>query len=41
VLLVVPIYVDESSDGEDIIRIIPASEADPRERRVYIEQTSD
>jgi uncharacterized protein len=41
VLLVVHVYVEESSDGEEIIRIISAREADPRERRVYIEQTSD
>jgi uncharacterized DUF497 family protein len=41
VLLVVHVYVEENPDGEEIIRIISAREADPRERSVYIEQTSD
>jgi uncharacterized DUF497 family protein len=38
VLLVVHVYREEELDGEEIIRIISAREADPRERRVYLEQ---
>jgi uncharacterized DUF497 family protein len=40
VLLVVHLY-REDENGEEIIRIISAREADPRERRVYLEQASD
>jgi uncharacterized protein len=40
VLLVVHVYREES-DGEEIIRIVSAREADPQERRVYLEQASD
>jgi uncharacterized DUF497 family protein len=41
VLLVVHVYREENSnDDEEIIRIISAREADPRERRVYLEQAS-
>ena len=39
VLLVVHVYLEENSNGEETIRIISAREADPRERRVYLEQT--
>jgi uncharacterized DUF497 family protein len=39
VLLVVHLYREENQNGEEIIRIISAREADPRERRVYLEQT--
>jgi uncharacterized DUF497 family protein len=38
VLLVVHVYREENPNGEEIIRIISAREADPRERRVYLEQ---
>jgi len=41
VLVVVHVYRMENSHGEEIIRIISAREADPRERRVYLEQTPD
>jgi uncharacterized DUF497 family protein len=41
VLLVVHVYIEENPNGEEVIRIISAREADPRERRVYLEQTSD
>jgi uncharacterized DUF497 family protein len=37
VLLVVHVYREENSNGEEIIRIISAREADPRERRIYLE----
>ena len=40
VLLVVHVYREENSNGEEIIRIISAREADPRERRIYLEQAS-
>jgi hypothetical protein len=39
VLLVVHVYREENPNGEEIIRIISAREADPRERRIYLEQT--
>ena len=39
VLLVVHAYIEENPNGEETIRIISAREADPRERRVYLEQT--
>lgn len=38
VLLVVHVYLEEDQNGEEIIRIIPAREADPGERRIYLEQ---
>lgn len=38
VLLVVHVYREEEANCEEIIRIIPAREADPRERRIYLEQ---
>src|SRR5580658_9367171 len=40
VLLVVHAYLEEDSNGEEVIRIISVREADPRERRVYLEQAS-
>ena len=40
VVLVVHVYREEDpNDEEEVIRIISAREADPRERRVYLEQT--
>jgi uncharacterized protein len=41
VLLVVHVYREEYSNGEEIIRIISAREADPCERRIYLEQALD
>ena len=41
VLLVVHAYFEENPDGEETIRIISAREADPNERRIYLEQTAD
>jgi uncharacterized DUF497 family protein len=38
VLLVVHVYLEENPNGEEVIRIISAREADPRERRIYLEQ---
>jgi uncharacterized DUF497 family protein len=38
VLLVVHVYREEESNGEEVIRIISAREANPRERRIYLEQ---
>jgi uncharacterized DUF497 family protein len=38
VLLVVHVYREENSNGEEVIRIISAREADPSERRIYMEQ---
>jgi uncharacterized protein len=41
VLLVVHVYREENPNGEEeeeVIRIISAREADPRERRIYLEQ---
>lgn len=40
VLLVVHVYREENPNGEEVIRIISAREADPRERRIYLEQTA-
>jgi uncharacterized protein len=37
VLLVVHVYREENKNGEEVIRIISAREADPRERRIYLE----
>ncbi len=39
-LLVVHVYRTEQSNGEEIIRIISAREANARERRLYLEQAS-
>ena len=41
VLLVVHVYLEEKPNGEEAIRIISAREANPRERRVYLEQTTE
>jgi uncharacterized DUF497 family protein len=41
VLLVVHVYREKNSNGEEVIRIISAREADQRERRVYLEQADD
>jgi uncharacterized DUF497 family protein len=38
VLLVVHVYREESPNGEEVIRIISAREADPRERGIYLGQ---
>jgi len=38
VLLVVHACREENKNGEEVIRIISAREADPRERRIYLEQ---
>jgi uncharacterized DUF497 family protein len=32
-------YREQKSNGEEVIRILSAREADPRERRIYPEQT--
>jgi len=36
----VHVYREENPNGEEVIRIISAREADPRERRIYLEQAS-
>ena len=41
VLLVVHVYLEEDSYSEETIRIVSAREADPRERRVYLEQACE
>jgi uncharacterized DUF497 family protein len=41
VLLVVHTYREDNPNGEEIIRIVSAREADPHERRIYLEQASD
>jgi hypothetical protein len=41
VLLVVHAYLEEHFDGEEIIRIISAREANSAESRIYLEQASD
>ena len=41
VLLVVHVYRKEKPNGEEIIRIVSAREASPRERRIYLEQALD
>ena len=41
VLFVVHTYLEERPNGEEVIRIISAREADQRERRIYLEQTPD
>ncbi len=38
VLLVVHVYHEENPNGEEVIRIISARPADPRECRIYLEQ---
>lgn len=39
-LLVVHVYREENENGEEIIRIISAREANQRERRIYIQQAA-
>ena len=39
-LLVVHTYHEDDGNGEEIIRIISAREANQRERRIYIQQTA-
>jgi uncharacterized protein len=41
VLLVVHVYIEEEPHGEETVRIISAREANPRERRIYLEQAID
>jgi uncharacterized DUF497 family protein len=41
ILLVAHVYREENSNGEETIRIISAREADPPERRIYLEQAPD
>jgi uncharacterized DUF497 family protein len=41
ILLVAHVYREENSNDEETIRIISARGADPRERRVYLEQAAD
>jgi uncharacterized protein len=41
VLLVVHVYREENENGEEIIRIISAREANQRERRIYIQQARE
>ena len=41
VLLVVHVYREENANGEEIIRIIPAREANQHERRFYLDQSSE
>ncbi len=41
VLLVVHVRREELKNGEEIVRIISAREANPRERRSYLEQAVD
>ena len=40
VLLVVHMYREDDVNGEEIIRIISAREANQRERRIYIQQAA-
>ena len=40
-LLVVHVYREDDVNGEEIIRIISAREADQRERRIYIQQAAE
>ena len=40
-LLVVHRYREDDSNGEEIIRIISAREANQRERRIYIQQAGE
>ena len=39
-LLVVHIYSEGDNNGEEIIRIIPAREANQRKRRIYFQQAA-
>ena len=39
-LLVVHMYREDDVNGEEIIRIISAREANQRERRIYIQQAA-
>jgi uncharacterized DUF497 family protein len=41
VLFVVHVYCEENQNGEEIIRIISARQANSRERRIYLEQVPD
>jgi uncharacterized protein len=41
VLLVVHAYFEDGKNGEEVIRIISAREADQRERRIYIQQAAE
>ena len=41
VLLVVHVYLEGKPNGEETIRIISAREANPRERRIYLEQATE
>jgi len=40
VLFVVRVHRGEEPNGEEVIRIISTREADPRERRIYLEQVA-
>jgi hypothetical protein len=40
-LLVVHVYREDEVDGEEIIRIISAREANQRERRIYLQQAAE
>jgi len=40
-LLVVHVFREDEVDGEEIIRIISAREANQRERRVYLQQAAE
>ncbi len=41
VLLVVHVYPEEKLNGEETFRIISAREANPHERRIYLEQAAE
>ena len=41
VLLVVHVYREKNENGEEIIRIISARQANQRERRIYIQQAGE
>jgi uncharacterized DUF497 family protein len=41
VLLVVHVYREEKPNGEEIVRIISAREADKQERRIYLQQAAE
>ena len=40
-LLVAHVYREDNDNGEEIIRIISAREANQRERRIYIQQAAE
>ena len=40
-LLVVHVYREDEVDGEEIIRIISAREANQRERRIYVQHAAE